>query len=341
MNKDELRDYLNKDIETLRALNFSESYIKAIHENTSKWIPLLRGLSDVHVGRNAAILMENQRLFNEQMPEGNPDYAQWKRVSIPVIRRAFSNSFIGYDLVSVQAMRSGQENTYTLGFDGRMIPSMTEARTRAIPAMWESVTRENGVIKFRGETYHIGLDAEAEATAIFSKAVCEEFNREIIRDLALNAGKLSTYDYKDENHLLSLVDGMSSYIAAKCHNREATWIVTSPTIVKLLKEYIEFVDDNPFAEKMSINKIGVLNKKWQIFEDSSASAGDILMGLKDRNHYFSGYVFAPYLPVIPFQENESVMARYGKRLANPNFYGAIKIENLPLEQQPEEIESEE
>jgi len=381
MNKDELREYLNKDIESLRSLNFSEPYIKSVSENTSKWANtgLLGGIGDPHIGRNVATLLENQRLFNEQWP-GNgatliPEGAetdipmehwasQWKRVSIPVMRRVFGENFIGHHIVSVQAMKSGQENTYLIGFDGRTMSGMTDANTRRLSVQWDHPIwkqTEDGTkyAEFRGQQYHTGLDAEAEATSVFSEAICADFSREIIRDLSINAGKSAVVEYKDESHLLSMVEGMSAYIAAKCYNKEATWVVTSPTIVKLLGEYIEPATNqwgnivNIIAQREGVNKIGVLNKKWQLFEDSTAPAGNILLGLKDhRNHYFSGYVFAPFLPVKPIpswktDEQEQaghVLARYGKRLTNPGFYGTIKIENLPEAtplEKSEEAESEE
>lgn len=366
MSKDELREYINRDIDSLRSLNFSETYIKSTTENTAKWAGtgLLTGIKDPHIGRNVAALLENQRLFNEQWP-GNVSLipegaetdlplshwaAQWRRVSIPVIRRVFGESFIGHHIVSVQTMKTAQENTYLLGFDGRNSGGMTEANTRALGARWEHVSWEttadgdHQVAVFRGQRYPIALDAEAEATSVFSEAVCNDFSREIIRDLAMNAGKMAVYQYQDEKQLLSLIEGMSAYIGAKCYGKEATWVVASPTAVRLLGEFIEPATDQwgnivrVDDEREGINKVGVLNKNWTLFEDSSASAGNILLGLKDhRNHYFSGYVFAPFLPVNPTpawrtdkqESHGQVLARYGKRLVNPGFYGFLKVENMP------------
>ena len=341
MNKDELKAYLKRDVENMQSMNFSDQYIASVCENTSKWSILLQGIDDPHIGRNVAILLENQRLLNEQLPD---DFAQWKRNSIPIIRRAFGQSFVGYDLVSIQAMKTSQENTYSIGFDARTTTSITESRTRRLFINWDPpIKLEDGSIQYKGVKYIYGIDAEAENIAIFSKEVSDDFTREIIKDLALNAGKFSVYEYKDEAHLLSLIEGMSNYIAVKCQNQEATWVVTSPDIVKLLEEYIEPV---PLRSHVGVNKAGVLNKKWQIFEDSTAPAGNILLGLKnDKNHFLSGYVFAPYLPIYLdyFEENnKSVMARYGKRLINSGFYGTIKIENLPASTPlVEEAETEE
>lgn len=343
MRKDELKDYLNRDIESLRSLNFRETYIKSATDNTSKWAGtgLLGGISDSYIGRNVAALLENQRIFNESwpnkgvslIPEGaeidvalDSWVAQWKRCSIPVIRRALAESFVGYQLVSVQTMRSAQENSHIVGFDSRTQPLLMEAVTRRIALNFPALDEEG-----------YSLQREATAVAEFSDALCNDLGREIIRDLALNSAKMAVYEYKDEAHLLSLVEGMSAYIGAKCYGRDATWVVTSPTLVRLLGEYIE-TDLNLDAERSGVNQIGVLNKTWKIFEDSTAPAGNMLLGLKDnRNHYFSGYVYAPFLPVNPTpawktetqESTGAVLSRNGKRLVNPNFYGTLKIENLP------------
>lgn len=343
MKKDELRDYLNRDIESLRSLNFSETYIKTVTDNTSKWAGtgLLGGVGDPYIGRNVAALLENQRIFNESwpnkgvslIPEGaSTDLsldswsAQWKRCSIPVIRRTLAESFIGYQIVSVQTMRSAQENSHVVGFDGRTQPLLMEAVTRRIALNFPAV-----------DTDGWSLDKEAAAVAAFSEGLCNEFGREIIRDLAMNSGKMAVYEYKGDSHLLTLIEGMSAYIGAKCFGRDATWVITSPTLVRLLGEHIE-TDLDLDAERSGINKIGVLNKTWRIFEDSTAPAGNMLLGLKDnRNHYFSGYVYAPFLPVNPTpawrtetqESTGAVLSRNGKRLVNPNFYGTLKIENLP------------
>lgn len=323
MKKDELKEYINRDIESLRAMNFSENYIKSMTENTSKWaaIGLLGGIEDTHVGRTIATLLENQRLFNEKDDDSGP---QWKRISIPLMRRVFAESFVGYKLISVQAMRSSQENLYLSNFEGRTIPMISEANSRII-ARWNPPPHGD---------HAFSLDAEAEKLAEFANEIQAEFSKEIIRDLTLNAGKTAKYEYKDEDHLFSLIEGMSAYIGAKCFNREATWIVASPAVVKLLEKFVEPVENLEVEDQREgISYIGTIAKKWRLYEDCSSSRGSILMGLKDnRNHYFSGYIFAPYLPasLMPTNEKQSqVIARYGKRLLNPGFYGSIQIENLP------------
>lgn len=359
MNKDELREYLSRDAESLRVLNFSEQYIKQMLDNTGKWANtgLLGGINDPYIGRQVARLLENQRVLNEEwpgdvslVPQGaNTNVpldawaTQWRRVSIPVMRRTFGPSFVGYQLVSVQTMKSGQENTYHTDHMGKTIAVMTEARTRGMKAIWDNPSwhySENNKlawVEWRGQKYQEGLDAEAEATADFSETLCLEFGREILTDLRNNAGSKAKYAYQNEAHLLSLVEGMSAYIGAKNGGRDATWLVASPTVIRLLGEHIE-TDVLLHEERRGINEIGTLAKKWRVFEDSLHPTGHILMGHKDhRNHYFSGYIFAPFLPVNPtpswWTETQHghgrVLARYGKRLWNPGFFGVIQVEGLP------------
>ena len=326
-----LKELLTRNIEGLRAVNFNEEYIQSVITNVKKWAEtgLLVGIDDPYISRNVAILFENQRLWNERADD---NFAQIKRISIPAVRRIFSENFIGYKLVSVQSLRVNEntQNVYSTSFEGKTIQHTTETGVRQLSygnLFFES--RETG----RGHS----LEAEAQDVAMFSEEASNELGREIIRDLALNAGKSAVYDYKDEDHLMSLIEGMSSYIAAKCFNREATWVITSPAIVRLLADKIEFregLEEN----RDGINYIGTLKKEnnsWNLYEDSKAFSGHILLGLKDRfNHYFSGYIFSPIITVNPVKEESSeegnkILCHYGKRLLNPNFYGIIEMKNLP------------
>jgi len=51
-----------------------------------------------------AVLLENQRLINESMTDSG-DLAQFKRISIPLVRRVFDpRSFVAWDMVNVQVL---------------------------------------------------------------------------------------------------------------------------------------------------------------------------------------------------------------------------------------------
>lgn len=69
----------------------------------SRWnsTGLLAGIEDCHQRRCCAVLLENQRLYNELSLDSN-DLAQYKRTSIPLVRRMFDSNFLGYIIASVQ-----------------------------------------------------------------------------------------------------------------------------------------------------------------------------------------------------------------------------------------------
>jgi hypothetical protein len=337
IKSDNVVNILNKDKIKLRSLNFSESYVNSVTDIALKWAKsgLLNDLKEPYICRNISTLCENQYNLNKSKNYVEKYYfKQWIRVSVPIIRRLFSNNFIGNDLVSVQPLSEVQQNVYSFGFDGRMNSHIVSSNRRRFATFWEKPDYNDRIFKFMGESFVLGLDAECAAIEYFVNNVRNEITREIIRDISANADKSVVYDYKDEDHLLSLIEGMGAYIAAKCFGKEATWVVTSSLIVKILDKYIEKKEDNFDYLDDGVNYIGKLNKKLFIFEDCLAPSGNILLGLKDlHNNYLSGYIYSPFVldcPVISEDSEPSeVFMTYGKKLINSNFYGTIKMENLP------------
>jgi hypothetical protein len=313
--KEKVRYNLNRHGAFLRALNFSESYIKESLDNTEKWATtrLLQGIDDQFIMRQTAQILENQLIFNENSKELSP---RWKRISVPIHRRVWG-PFMGNEWVSVQAMKKPEENVYYMSLEEKTIPTILTAKTRNLKTSWEEISTGN-------------LEVEANAVADFSLKLFNEYSREILNDLYNNAGTKATYPFKDKEDLLSLIEGMSSYIGAKI-KRDATWIVTSSKIVETLNQEIERSLEED--DEDTLRYAGKL-KNWKVFEDKEFPDGRILMGHKDnRNHYMTGYIFAPLYPVAPYKdimefEGKKVNpchGRYGKKLVNPDFYGVLEI----------------
>lgn len=365
MKKDELKEYLLRDAENMRSLSFSEAYIKETLALTERWgsTGLLGGLSDPFVGRQMSRLLENQRVQNEQdessyrIPEdANTNWVepQWKRVSIPAVRRVFG-AFVPYHLVSVQAMSGPEDRMYYTGLDERQNSVINQAKTRQVGRdWWDSVDTldENG---------RHNLDLEAAKLASFCQRYQNEVTREVLTDLWNNSGSRANAQYQDEKQLLSLIEGMSAYIAAKIKGREATWIVASPEVCNILREFVsDWQEDGPGAnavavftppsddleryERESVKYRGLVKDKWKLYENPVGKPGDIQLGHKEnKNHYFSGYFYNPYRPFTyqpgwwkdDGRKDPGILwSRYSKRLVDANFYGAIDISNLP-EDQPE------
>jgi hypothetical protein len=305
VNMDEL---IKEEVDLLRNMNFAEEYIQGCYENCKKWggTGLLRGITDPFIARQASELLENQRLWNEQHDQD----AQWKRCSIPVIRRVFNQDLLGFKLVSIQAARKPEDFVYFVNEDMRVRSAPSPVRTRFVALPWDGPkpvkVGEDGRIwslEYKGQQYSIGLDAEAEATHDYSTAYAHEINKEIIGDL------LSICDNKDcvyqsPDQLFSLVEGMSAYIGTKTN--EATWIVAHPKVCEILKPLV--------------------GDRWNLYE-FDVPQEKILLGYKNpKNHYVTGYIYSPYLPFTLTEKG--VLIRYNKKLVNASFYGSITLSNF-------------
>ena len=57
------------------------------------------------------------------------------------------------------------------------------------------------------------------------------------------------------------------------------------------------------------------------------SSGQLILGFKGTTFLESGYVYAPYVPMIiepePFQPRRSISSRYATKMVNNSFYGTI------------------
>jgi hypothetical protein len=71
-------------------MSFNAQYLSEARILENKWAKtkILEGIKDRNVRSATAVLMENQRLMNEAMTDTG-DIAQFKRISIPLVRRIY------------------------------------------------------------------------------------------------------------------------------------------------------------------------------------------------------------------------------------------------------------
>jgi len=289
-------ELIREEVGLLRNLNFAEDYIKGCYENCNKWkvTGLLKGITDPYIARQVSELLENQRLWNENYAGSE----QWKRCSIPVVRRVFNQDFLGFKLVSIQAARKPEDFVYYTNEEMRVRSSLSSVKTRFLPLLWQ---------KSESDGFSYNLDREAELVAVFSEEYAKEISKEIITDL-LSICDNKQYDYQGEDHLFSLVEGMSAYIGTKTPY-EATWIVANPKVCEVLRPK--------------------LDDRWNLYE-FDVPVEKILLGYKNpKNHYISGYIYSPYLP-FSLSEN-GILVRYNKKLINASYYGSITLNNFEQE----------
>ena len=153
--------------------------------------------------------------------------------------------------------------------------------------------------------------------------------REIIGNLAPNAGTFESIEFQDKEQLKKAIENLAFKIGSKIYNFPANWMVTSSRMVNILGEFLE---NKPEPQEVGVRFAGMM-KNIKVFEDTTAPDENILMGYKDhKNPLFTGYIYAPYtfFNLVEKKENNSmVQMRYARTLGNPNFYGTMKIENLP------------
>lgn len=368
--REQNKEKLRIDAESMRSLNFSEAYIAEVIENTAKWVGtgLLTGVDSPYVSRQLAALLENQVLFNtklnvENITAGDPADAQYimdpeaflahfKRISIPAIRRVFDpNSFVGYDLVSVQVMREATESIYFTNDYDRQVAETISAKTRKM--------RTNINQALQPSQMWSDVNEEADVVANFSQDIQNEINREIVSDLLNNSATKAQKEWDGPDNLLEWVDALSSTIGAKTGGRDGTWVVASSDVIDALEETEALNIGTRLSAKdeysVRIGRVGTLAKpnggNWDLFEMHHPKS-KVLVGHKNEgNHYASGYFYSPYAPLacrpawgLPdgAHSHGSTFSRYGKKMwrDGSNYYALLDLDKMPelLKDEPKQEE---
>jgi len=97
-------------------MNANSRYLNESKELVSRWetTGILKGITDPTTRAATAVLLENQRLFNE-VSTSTADIAQFKRISIPLVRRIYPQ-LIANKIVSVQPLLGPTGLVYYLRF---------------------------------------------------------------------------------------------------------------------------------------------------------------------------------------------------------------------------------
>lgn len=201
------------------------------------------------------------------------------------------------------------------------------------------------------------IDAEAELTALLSEQIAAEIDREILRDLKdCSPNKLrwdyngwrrqsvysTNYTQKDWNQtFVTKVNQISSQIHKGTLRGGASFIVVSTEIAAMLNDLEYFHVTDASAESMSysmgIEKIGMINGRYQVYVDPYSPARYAIIGHKGDSMLDTGYIYAPYIPmqlspvvINPFNMApvRAIMTRYAKKLVNNRFYGTIVCDGL-------------
>ena len=239
------------------------------------------------------------------------------------------------------------------------------AVTRKLRARWSPELAQDL------NAYH-SLDAEVELTQILSEQIALEIDREILNDLLTEAVGANYYwsraPGKFVNKETGRVQDLTSTLATgpqftgtvrewyetlvetiidvansihrKTLRGSANFIVTSPDVSTIFEASVLYKPNysldgqgqvsNPFT--LGAAAVGSLSNRFTVYKDPYFPRNKVLVGYKGGSYLETGYVYAPYVPLIvtptifqpeDFTPRKGVMTRYGKKMVRGDFYGTV------------------
>jgi hypothetical protein len=238
------------------------------------------------------------------------------------------------------------------------------ADTRKLRAKWSPELAQDL------NAYH-SLDAEVELTQILSAQIALEIDREILNDLLQGAAganyfwsrapgnfvdKTTGVDAATTNSnlapaftgtvrewyetLTETIIDVGNTIHRKTLRGAANFIVVGPDVATILEASVYYrpalsIDgDGQVASPFSLGaeRVGTLSNRFTVYKDPYFPRNKVLVGYKGGSYLETGYVYAPYVPLIvtptifapeDFTPRKGVMTRYGKKLVRADFYGTV------------------
>ena len=292
-------------------------------------------------------------------------------VSYPVASKFSADSSVG-DALTIPSFEAnlGSTSANTLGdpiipeIDIKIESLAVTAVSRKLKAKWSPELAQDL------NAYH-SLDAEVELTQILSEQIALELDREILNDLLTQANGASLYWSRAPGKFVNKLTGVEvarnsslrpgpqftgtvrdwyetlietiidagNIIHRKTLRGSANFIVIGPDVATILEASVMYkpsysLDGEGQASAISIGaeKIGNLSNRFTVYKDPYFPRNKILIGYKGGSYLETGYVYAPYVPLIvtptifapeDFTPRKGVMTRYGKKMVRSDFYGTV------------------
>jgi hypothetical protein len=238
------------------------------------------------------------------------------------------------------------------------------AQSRKLRARWSPELAQDL------NAYH-SLDAEVELTQILSEQIALEIDREVLNDLLTQAGAANYYWSRAPGRFLNKETGSVSSIgtftgtvrewyetlvetiidvANQIHRKtlrgSANFIVVGPDVATILEASVLYkpsysLDGDGQVSGMVIGaeKVGTLSNRFTVYKDPYFPRNKVLVGYKGGSYLETGYVYAPYVPLIvtptifapeDFTPRKGVMTRYGKKMVRSDFYGTVTCADMSV-----------
>ncbi len=286
-----------------------------------------------------------------------------------VISDAFSADPADASALTVPVFES---NFSTTGTPSPIIPEIdikiesiaVTATTRKLRARWSPELAQDL------NAYH-SMDAEVELTQILSEQIALEIDREILNDLLTQANGANYYWSRAPGRFVNKVTGaeilqgtsapgpqftgtvrewyetlietiidVANEIHRKTLRGSANFIVVSPDVATVLEASVLYKPSYSLDGQGQVGSgfsigatpIGSLSNRFTVYKDPYFPRNKILVGYKGGSYLETGYVYAPYVPLIvtptifapeDFTPRKGVMTRYGKKMVRSDFYGTV------------------
>ena len=246
------------------------------------------------------------------------------------------------------------------------------ATTRKLRARWSPELAQDL------NAYH-SMDAEVELTQILSEQIALEIDREILNDLLTEAKGANFYWSRSPGKFVNKRTGAAVQLAStlqigpqftgtvrewyetlvetiidvanEIHRKtlrgSANFLVCSPEVATifeasvLYKPSIKIDGQGQVGSEFSLGAaaIGSLSNRFTVYKDPYFPRNKILVGYKGGSYLETGYVYAPYVPLIvtptifapeDFTPRKGVMTRYGKKMVRADFYGTVTCMDMDI-----------
>lgn len=246
------------------------------------------------------------------------------------------------------------------------------ASTRKLRARWSPELAQDL------NAYH-SMDAEVELTSILSEQIALEIDREILQDLVTQANGANMYWSRAPGRFVNKLTGAPISLASSlsigpqftgtvrewyetlvetvidCANTihrktlrgSANFAVVGPDVATIFEASVLYKPKysmdgegqvgSPFT--VGAEAVGTLSNRFTIYKDPYFPRNRILVGYKGGSYLETGYVYAPYVPLIvtptifapeDFTPRKGVMTRYGKKMVRSDFYGTVTVLDMNI-----------
>lgn len=169
---------------------------------------------------------------------------------------------------------------------------------------------------------------------------------ETLRSSSLAAGPAFTGDVQQwYQTLLETISDVANVIFKKTLRGQANFIVTSTEIATIFqhtgtyKASVKIDSNGQVSDGMTVGaeSVGTLNSRYVVHIDPYFPANKILIGLKGSTFLESGYIYAPYIPLVltpvvygqeDFSPRRGISTRYGQKMVRADFYGSVTVLSL-------------